>query len=545
VRWIAAEDLGRYRDALGVQPPAGTPLALLGPAPDALETLLGRWARTHGPFAPPRLAARFGLTLGQVMPALKALAATGRVVEGHFRPGGGTPEWCDAEVMRVLRRRTLARLRSEVAPVEAAVLARFLPGWHGVGSSRRGTARLREVIEQLEGTYLPFSDLEGAILPARVHDFTSSMLDELGALGELVWIGGGALGGDDGRVALYRRDHVRLLVEARPVPDELAVRPRALLAALEQQGASFFAHLSAACPGATTGEVLEALWDLVWLGLVTNDTFQPLRALSGPRRSRVSARGVVAQAGGRWSAVASLLKPPAVATEALHARASGLLERYGVVSREAIAAEGLPGGFAALSPVFRALEDAGKIRRGHFVEGLTGAQFAHAGAVDRLRAARDGDTDTVVLAAVDPANPYGALIPWPGLPEAPGDAPGGDAHQPRRTAGARVVLVQGAPILYVERGGRRLRVFSDDAKSLALAVEALRRAPGRRRPLRVESVNGQPALKSKPAAALRQAGFRMEPNALVLDPGPVGRSIDAGGAGSGGGHGDGPPPARR
>jgi len=516
-RWIAAEDIGRYRDALGVQPPVGTPLALLAPAPDALETLVGRWARTHGPFPASRLAARFGLTLGQVAPALKALAAAGRLVEGHFRPGGAA-EWCDAEVMRVLRRRTLARLRSEVAPVEAAVLARFLPGWHGVGSPRRGTARLREVVEQLEGAYLPFSDLESAILPARVRDFASSMLDELGALGELVWIGGGALGGEDGRVALFRRDHVRLLFEPRPLPDDLPERHRALLAALDAQGASFFAHLSAAVPGATTAEVLEALWDLVWLGLVTNDTFQPLRALSAPRRMRDSARGVVAQAAGRWSTVASLLRPQVVvATEALHARASSLLERYGVVSREAVATEGWPGGFAALSPVFRALEDAGKIRRGHFVEGLTGAQFAHAGAVDRLRGARDGEEGALVLAAVDPANPYGALIAWPGISD------GDDGNQPRRAAGARVVLVQGAPILYLERGGHRLRVFSDDGKTLGQAVEALRNS-GRRRPLQIENVNGQPALKSKLAAALRQAGFRMEPNALVLDPGTGARA---------------------
>ncbi|HEY4187636.1 MAG TPA: hypothetical protein VGP07_21340, partial [Polyangia bacterium] len=241
-----------------------------------------------------------------------------------------------------------------------------------------------------------------------------------------------------------------------------------------------------------------------------------------PRRLRASARGVVAQAAGRWSTVASLLRPPAVATEAAHARASSLLERYGVVSREAIVAEGLPGGFAALSPVFRALEDAGKIRRGHFVEGLTGAQFAHAGAVDRLRAVREGDDQVTVLAAVDPANPYGALIPWP----APRDGDGDGANPPRRAAGARVVLVHGAPALYVERGGRRLRVFSDDAKSLQQAVEALRHAVGRRRPLRVESVNGQPALKSELVGALRAAGFRMEPNALVLDPAAAARPND-------------------
>ncbi|HET6147272.1 MAG TPA: DEAD/DEAH box helicase [Polyangia bacterium] len=536
-RWIAAEDLARYRDALGVQPPAGTPLALLEPAPHPLHTLIARWARTHGPFVVERVAARFGLTGGQVDPVLRALAAEGRLVEGHFRVGGAS-EWCDAEVMRVIRRRTLARLRSEVAPVEAGVLARFLPGWHGVGSPRRGSARLREVVEQLEGAYLPFSDLERMILPARVRDFTSAMLDELGALGELVWIGGAALGGEDGRVALYRRDHARLLLEPRPAPEDLPARHRALLGVLETQGASFFAQLSAACPDATTAEVLDALWDLVWAGLVTNDTFQPLRALTTPRRLRAGGRNLLAQAAGRWSTVASLLRPAPVPTEAAHARAVSLLERYGVVSREAVVSEGLPGGFAALSPVFRALEDAGKIRRGHFVEGLTGAQFAHAGAVDRLRAARDGD-DVVVLAAVDPANPYGALIPWPASKDAPQAAGAGEsagAGQPRRAAGARVVLVHGVPALYVERGGRRLRVFSDDGKTLRQAVEALRRGPndGRRRSLRVENVNGSPALKSGLLGPLRQAGFRMEPNALVLDPAPDTRVQHGAGAGGGG-----------
>ena len=516
-RWIAAEDLARYRDALGVQPPAGTPVALLATAARPLETLVGRWARTHGPFRAERAATRFGLTTGQVGPVLQALAAEGKVVEGHFRVGG-PPEWCDAEVMRVIRRRTLARLRSEVAPVEADVLARFLPRWHGVGSSRRGAVRLREVVEQLEGAYLPFSDLERVILPARVRDFSPAMLDELGALGELVWIGGGALGGEDGRVALFRRDHVRLLAEPHPTAEDPAAAlldgHRALLAALQAQGASFFAQLASACPTSTSAEVLEALWDLVWAGLVTNDTFQPLRALTTPRRLRTTARGLVAMAAGRWSTVASLLRPPPPPTEAAHARASSLLERYGVISREAVTAEGLPGGFAALSPVFRALEDAGKIRRGHFVDGRTGAQFAHAGAVDRLRAARDGD-DVVVLAAVDPANPYGALIPWP----AQKDGDGNSVSAPRRAAGARVVLVHGAAALYLERGGRRLRVFSDDAKVLRAAVEALRRGRGDgRRPLRVDNVNGSPALRSDLVGGLRQAGFRLEPNALVLDP---------------------------
>ncbi len=517
-RWIAAEDIARYRDALGVQPPAGTPLALLAPADKPLEGLVARWARTHAPFMARRLAARFGLARGQIEPILDALVASGRLVRGQFRPGGDA-EFCDAEVLRVIRRRTLARLRSQVAPVEADVLARFLPRWHGVGLARGGTARLREVIEQLEGVYLPFSDLERAVLPARVRDFSPGMLDELGALGEVVWVGGGALGGDDGRVALFRRDRARTLLDAREVPEALADRHRALLSALEAQGASFFAQLSAALPDATTREVVDALWDLVWAGLVTNDTFQPLRALTAPRRLRNTAHNLIAQAAGRWSAVAALLRPPAAPTELAHARALALLERYGVVSREAAGVEGLPGGFASLSPVFRALEDAGKIRRGHFVEGLSGAQFAHAGAVDRLRAARDGD-DVVVLAALDPANPYGALIPWPA---------DGDSAPPRRAAEARVVLVRGAPVLYLERGGRRLRVFTADEKLLQAAVDALRGSigAGRRRPLRVETVNGAPALKSALGAPLRRTGFRVEPNALVLDAGAASKLPDA------------------
>jgi ATP-dependent Lhr-like helicase len=561
-RFIAIEDVARYRDALGVQPPPGTPAALLAQVAEPLPSLLARWARTHGPFRAEAPSARFGLTAGQIEPVLRGLAAVGRLIEGRFRPGGA-PEWCDAEVMRLIRRRTLARLRAEVAPVEAAVLARFLPAWHGVGSARGGTTRLREVIEQLEGLYLPFSDLEKRILPARVRDFQPAMLDELGALGELVWIGGGALGGDDGRVALFRRDRVRLLADPPIAPEEPSAIHRALLDALERQGASFFAQLSAACPGASSADVLAALWDLVWSGLVTNDTFQPLRALGGPRRLRGAGRNLIAQAAGRWSTVSALLRPAPAPTELAHARALVLLERYGIVSRETAGAERLAGGFAALSPVLRALEDAGKIRRGHFVEGLTGAQFAHAGAVDRLRAARDPEPghEVLALAAVDPANPYGALLPWPGggagkdgdgEPGGERDRPGADdGAAPRRAAGARVVLVKGEPVLYVERGGRRLRVFPStpatesadglaatatsgvgpggspaiDAEVLAAAVSALRDgARGRRRPLRVERINGVPALRSEMVQDLRRAGFRMEPNALVLDP------IDAGAA---------------
>jgi ATP-dependent Lhr-like helicase len=548
-RWIAAEDVARYRDALGIAPAPGTPAALLAPVSDPIQTLVARWARTHGPFVAGAVAARFALAAEEVEAVLRQLAAAGQIVLGHFRPGAPA-EWCDAEVMRLIRRRTLARLRAEVAPVEAATLANFLPSWQGVGDMRGGAAPLREAVERLEGLFLPFSDLEQAILPARVRDFAPAMLDELGALGELCWIGSGAPGGENGRVALFRRDRVRFLHDA-PGPvtgdrPELPAPQRALLAALEAQGASFFAQLAPVLPGASSAEVLDALWDLVWAGLVTNDTFQPLRALAAPGRARAGGRNLAAQAAGRWSPVASLVTPAPSETEKAHARALVLLERYGVVSREAVAAEGWAGGFAAVAPVLRALEEAGKIRRGHFVEGLTGAQFAHAGAVERLRAARDAaeGREVIALAAVDPANPYGALLPWPeesGHADGEGDADlhahahadahvDADAGRPRRSAGARVVLVKGQPALFVERGGHRLRVLAgagSDDETLGAAVAALRAGPGRRRrPLRVERINGVPALKSALVPGLRRAGFRLEPGALVLDP--------AAGAGSGG-----------
>jgi ATP-dependent Lhr-like helicase len=385
--------------------------------------------------------------------------------------------------------------------------------------------RLREVLDQLEGLALPFSDLERAILPARMKDFQPRMLDELGALGELVWIGRGALGPDDGRIALVRRDRVRLLLDP-PVP-EAPLSPLAdvLHAHLISRGASFFMDLTLLAPGTRGEDVLAALWELVWSGLVTNDTFQPLRGLAVKRPSKAATvrsfrrarreppQPGLSRAAGRWSATQSLYVG-AGETERSHARALALLERYGIVSREAAAAEALPGGFASVSPVLRAMEESGKVRRGFFVEGLSGAQYAHASAVDRLRALRDGTpvTDAVVVSAVDPANPYGALLPWPG-----GDD---EAGRPRRVAGARVVLVGGLPVLYLERGGRRLRLFIElapEASVIEAAVAALRDHIGRRRQLRISIVNGAPALRSEHARVLERAGLRVEPGGLVLE----------------------------
>jgi ATP-dependent Lhr-like helicase len=508
-RWIAVEDAAKYRDALGAALPAGVAAAFLEPSEAPLEALVARWARTHGPFAADgrEPAKRFGLLPAQIAPVLRALVGAGRLYEGEFRPGGSGAELCDPDVLRLIRRDTLARLRNEVAPVDAAVLARFLPRWHGIGSARGGVARLREAIDQLEGIALPFSELERVILPARVPDFQPRMLDELGASGEVVWVGQGAIGSDDGRVILYRREHVASLYDVPPAPELPSELHSAILQHLSERGASFVAQL----PDAATRPdvVVRALWDLAWLGLVTNDTFAPLRTLG--RTSRGPRGRFTLPAGGRWSTLASVVGATPADTVRAHTRALMLLERYGVVSREAAAAESLPGGFASVSGVLRAMEESGKIRRGHFVDGLQGAQFAHAAAVDRLRAARDVGGDAVgpavvVLSAIDPANPYGALLPWP-------------AEGARRAAGAKVVLAHGEPLIFVERGGKKLRLLARIDDSLVEpALAALKRiaAARRHRQLRIEEVDGVPALHSPHAPLLERGGFRIEPGALVL-----------------------------
>jgi ATP-dependent helicase Lhr and Lhr-like helicase len=516
-RIVAVEDVARYRDALGTQIPSGIPDAFLGPTAHtsesggALEGLIARYARTHGPFLVDDVALRFGLLPAQVEPALALLASKGTIVA--TTPG----EYCDAEVLRRMKRKTLAKLRAEVSPVDGAAFARFLSAWHGLGSSRRGSGRLEEAIVQIEGVPLPWSILENEVLPARVPGFDPALLDELGATGLLVWVGAGPLGKDDGRIRLYRRERVPLLLDApvvepdtEPAPEgmpPLEAAHRRVLAHLETRGASFASELLKASELPSTKELMDVLWDLVWRGLVTNDTFQPLRGL----RARSSARRPrhVAMLGGRWSTVASLIGAQPSPTERLAARAMALLERCGVVSREAT--EGEPGGFALVYPVLRALEESGRVRRGHFVEGLSGAQFALPGAVERLRSSREiaGDDAVQILSAVDPALPWGALLDWPET------APG---MQPKRVAGARVVVVGGRPVFYVERGDKSILTFPaarEDGPDLERAVRALLEKQDYKS-LRVARVDGEDASLSARADELVRAGFVREHPGLVL-----------------------------
>ncbi len=520
-RWVAVEDVALVRDALGAVPPPGLPAVFLETcAEPPLPALLRRFARTHGPFTTQEVSARLGLLPAHAEPALMQLEASGELLHGEFRPQGTGPEWCHPDVLRRLRRRTLAKLRGEVAPVEAGVLARFLLSWHGIGGQRRGNARLGEVLDQLEGVPLPFSELESRILPARVPDFRPQMLDELGATGELVWVGRGALGSSDGKVVLVRRDRVGLLPPSdAEVPD--TPLHAALLEHLDQRGASFLVELQRVASGTPLSELVAAVWDLVWAGRVTNDTFLPLRTLGRPgrkssstRRGGRARRGQVPGAGGRWSLVEHLVQPPPTDTERAHAWAVTLLERHGVVSREAALNEGLPGGFAAIYPVLRAMEESGRVRRGWFVDGLGGGQFAMPGAVDRLRAARRPaeEPEITVLAATDPANPWGALLPWP---ERHGDS------KPRRAAGASVVLADGEPVLFVDKGGRSLLTFpaAEQERLLlpALASLGALARTNRRRRIRFEKVDGEIARHSGLRDSLIRVGFVEDHRGLRWD----------------------------
>ncbi|MFZ0046391.1 MAG: DEAD/DEAH box helicase, partial [Streptosporangiaceae bacterium] len=583
-RWSSIEDAGRLRDALGVALPPGVPDAFTEPVPDPLRDLVLRYARTHGPFGAAAVAARYGLGVAVVTGTLHRLAAEGVLAEGDFQPGVGI-QWCEAGVLRLLRRRCLAKLRKEVEPVPPAAYAAFLPTWQhadraatagrtDAGGRRPRPARadaVYEVTEQLAGAAVPASALETLVLPGRVPGYSPALLDELTAAGELVWAGAGALPGSDGWIILAPAVTAPLLL---PEPGEITTTPvhEAVLSVLDGGGALFFrgiadrvaaglADQSAKSLAATDRDVASAIWDLVWAGRLTNDTLAPLRTVLRAGRpaaapgETAAPRGAAGRPGsalsrrpgfgrgampsrtgpptvsGRWSALPAREPDP---TRRLHAQALALLERYGILIRGAAAAERVTGGFGALYPVLRALEDGGQCRRGYFVEGLGAAQFALPGAVDRMRAMAEAartpeqpadpwDTgparhdgaglQITVLAAADPANAFGAALPWP---DRPGESAGG--HRPGRKAGALVVLANGELVLYVERGGKTLLSWTSEQSllepaSAALAAAVRAGALGR---LTVERADGGDVYDSPLARALETAGFRATPRVLRL-----------------------------
>jgi ATP-dependent helicase Lhr and Lhr-like helicase len=540
-RWIAIEDAARVRDALGVALPVGLPLAHLEPVADPLGDLVARYARTHGPFAAATAAARFGLGVFIVEQALRRLTST---VSGEYSPAGtaGKEEWCDAEVLRLLRRRSLAALRREIEPVPPRALARFLPQWHQIGSARaRGIEAVTAALEQLQGVAIPASALERLVLPARVSDYSPSYVDELCASGDLVWAGAGAIGEHDGWVSLAFADTAPLVLP--PVGEVDGPMHQAVLDVLDGGQALFLRTiieranaLGTVTVGLPEAEWIPVLWDLVWAGLVSNDTLAPLRAkLSsggahkarpqaprsryrrpGAALSRTSlavARSGPPIAGGRWHRLPDRDLDP---TRRATITAETLLDRHGVVTRGAVMAENIPGGFAGVYPVLAAMEERGAARRGYFVEGLGAAQFAIPGAVDRLRGGTEGHEATV-LAATDPANPYGAALPWP---ERVIDAGDGEkaGHRAGRKAGALVVTVDGELTLYVERGGRTFLSYVDDGELLAKATKALADAvhAGALGTMSVERADGESIHASPLRDALAAAGFRPTPRGLRL-----------------------------
>ena len=568
-RWIAAEDAGLYRDAFGAVPPGGLPDVFLETVEEPLARLMRRYARTHGPFTTAEPTARYGVDVGSV---LRELERAGELVRGELRPGGNEREWCDPDVLRRLRRASLATLRHEVEAAEQKTLARFLPAWQGVDAAAPGGAgidRLREMLIPLQGVALTPAVWERDVLPRRLGAYSPAWLDGLCAGGEVVWIGAGALGRSTGRVALYFREDLRLLgpppgtlkadAPVGPVHDVLRER----LA----RGACFFTDLLADVTNEAEGraiepvELQEALWDLAWAGEATNDAFAPLRAgrlslartRAQPRRRFASRRrGPAApQTQGRWSLVAPLIAESPGHGARTRALAELLLERHGVLTREAVLAEGIPGGFSTLYGELTNLETLGTSRRGYFVEGLGGAQFALGAAVERLRSLRsDEPAGPLVLAATDPANPYGATLPWPkreddpaeaGRPGANGSSGNGAAangagptgggrgatggRRPARVPGAYLVTLDAEAVLYVEKGGKGLVALREPldhegapASWLTQALEALADAVGRGRigRLALERFDGQPVVGSALEATLIEAGFRQGPRKLTL-----------------------------
>jgi ATP-dependent Lhr-like helicase len=524
-RWIAADDAGLYRDAFGVVPPSGLPEAFIGDVDAPLEKLVARYGRTHGPFTTGEVRERYGVDPSS---ALTALERDGELVRGELRPGGIEREWCDPEVLRRLRRASLAVLRKEIEAADQRALAAFLPSWQGVDLRPAGGAgvdRLREVLVPLQGLALPADVWERDVLPRRCGAYSPTWMDQLCASGEVVWVGAGALGRNSGRVALYFRDDIEAIgrppLKADPPSDPEHDVLRERLA----QGPCFFTDLLAELPIAPE-QIQEALWDLVWAGEVTNDAWAPLRAprltLARAQRARDRRRpgqrfasrrtGTQAQVQGRWSLTSSLLRSEPEPGERRRTLAELLLERYGIVTREQVLAEGIPGGFSILYDTLGQLETLGVCRRGYFIEGLGGAQFALPGAVERLRSQRsEADAPPIVLAATDPAQPYGAALPWPKRDD--------EARRPQRAAGAYVVLAGAEPVLYVERGGKGIATLVDaDDPRIRPSLEALAAfvTGGRTLKLSLERVDGEPVVGSDWEPLLVELGFRAGPRKLTL-----------------------------
>jgi ATP-dependent Lhr-like helicase len=537
-RFIPVEYASRYRDAIGTPLPPGLAEVFLAQSEDPLREILRRYARTHGPFTTRELATRYGLQPAGVDTALRVLHARGKLLEGEFRPCGQHQEWCDPEILQQIRRKSLARLRREIEPVEQQTFARFAVRWQGVTVRRRGLDALLDAVETLQGAALLASELERTILPARIADYRTGDLDTVMAAGEVVWVGMEQVGDRDGRVALYLTESLPLLLPPAELQLErppLSEKANQILEILAKNGASFFTNIHAALGGGFPGETRDALWRLVWSGRITNDTLHPLRDLLRPRdakheraaigegppgsvgylvrlRSRKVGGG---PAQGRWSLVGSHVPAPISATQWSANTAQQLLTRHGIVMRETAIVEDVPRGYNTIYPALKTMEENGWVRRGMFVAGMGAAQFAATSAVDMLRSLRadPNSPEVVFLAASDPANPYGALLPWP---RNESDADKTPHHGMSRTGGAGVVLINGAIAAFLRRRNPALRIFlpenepeqSQFARELAKKLAELAvRWQGRRSGLLIGQINDAPAREHFLARFLEDAGF--------------------------------------
>ena len=559
-RMIAVEDAAKFRDALGIPLPPGVPKAFLEAVQDPQLELLKRYARTHGPFTANEAAARFGWSSQSVQAGLRILVQTGRLVEGDFRPGGTHREWCDAEVLRTIRRKSLARLRRQIEPVEQHALARMVTHWHGCLHRRKGLDAILDAVDQLQSAPLPASLIEREIFPARVQSYQPSDLDTLIGAGEVVWCGVEAIGETDGRIALYLADKMRELrapmeTQLRPsqLPSPLEEKQRQITELLIARGAMFFAPLHEALGGGFPGETLDALWGMVWQGIVTNDSFHALRGymlrrassrathrqhVQGNFRSR---RTLQPSAQGRWTLidVPGISQPSSTARS--HATALQLLKRHGIVTRESMGLENVAGGFSAVYDVLKVLEESGRVRRGYFVAGLGGAQFALPSAVDLLRSLQADrapeKAEMLSLAATDPANLYGSVLPWPSIASGLNSVGNREeAAEPTpsrtlaRTVGARVILRNGELLGYMRRNNPNLIVFlppdepacSHAARDLANFLAELGqqdlRAEGSGRPagMLIVTVNDTRVDEHFLARFLLDAGFHSSPAGFNL-----------------------------
>ncbi|GJL47941.1 ATP-dependent helicase [Citrobacter farmeri] len=561
------DDAARLRDALGVRLPETLSSAWLHPVNTPLRDLFIRFSRTHTLFTRTQIAQTFGLGVAVADDFLRQLRDEGVLIQlragtASIADDARASTWVNEDVFHRLRIRSLHAAREATRPVPATSYVRLLLERQGLISSADGSpARLpassggmlegsdgvTRVIEQLAGVGLSASLWESQIFPARVRDYSPDMLDELLATGEVIWSGQKKLGDDDGQVLLHLRDY---LAETLSPPsgdsETLSDLQRAILDVLSGGGAWFAPQLSAMIQARTQSSgndewitpatLHEALWGLVWQGYITTDIWAPLRGLSRTvsasrqpsRRSPRMRRGRPTYASPRPTSVAVPVSypPPALTgrwsllpgerlndTERMLAWTENMLDRYGVIGRQAVITENVPGGFPALQTLCRSMEDSGRILRGRFVEGMGGAQFAERHTIDRLRDLTSSNTENqaftpVALSANDPANPWGTLLPWPTHPS---------SLVPARRNGAFVVISAGQLRLYLAQGGKKMMVWSENEEIpspeiFSALAGALRREPRLR--FTLTEVNDKPVRQTTLFTLLREVGFSSSPQGL-------------------------------